>query len=353
MKYGKKLLLLPVLLVLATLFLAPKTYAQTASNYDVTVSPIFFDLSANPGDTINTKLRIRNNTGNPIPIKLAVEKLTGDINGNLSLKQATNDYTLSWFKFDTDRIVTSPLEWTDVPFTISVPKDAAYGYYWTITLTQDNVAPSAKSAVSLTGAAGVPVLLKVNKAGTVTQGKIKSFSLDSNFYEYPPIKFLTNFENTGNVHIRPMGNIFIKDWLGRQVALLDVNSAQGTILPNAARQFESDWDNSFITVEPKMVGGQPKLDKNGKQETSLKINFQKILDLRIGRYTATELLVVSTDKRDLTYQADTSFWVFPWKLVIGALVFIAFAGLGFYSTIKNFVKRVSKIFGFGRKESND
>jgi hypothetical protein len=351
MNHGKKLFLLPALLVLATLFLAVKTYAQqTSSNYDVTVSPIFFDLSANPGDTITTKVRIRNNTSSPLPIKLGVEKLTGDLNGNLTLQQSQSDYTLSWFKFNSDTVTASPLEWTDVPFTINVPKDAAYGYYWTITFTQGNN-PTGKSGVALTGAAGVPVLLKVNKAGALSRGKIRSFTTDVSFYEYPPVKFLTNFENTGNVHIRPTGNIFVKDWLGRQVALLDVNATQGTILPNAARQFESDWDDSFITTEPKIAGGQPVLDKNGKPETSLKINFSKILDLRIGRYTATELLVVSTDQRDLTYQAETSFWIFPWKVVIGTILLIIFAGVGFYNTLKNFVNRILNMFGLGKRKN--
>src|ERR1035437_5584412 len=154
MKYGKKLLLLPALLVLATFFLAPKIYAQqTSSAYDVTVSPIFLDLSANPGDTITTKVRIRNNTTSPIPVKVGVEKLTGDLSGNLSLQQTKNDYTLSWFKFNNTSVITAPLEWTDVPFTINVPKDAAYGYYWTITFTQDTSNTTPKSAVALTGAA--------------------------------------------------------------------------------------------------------------------------------------------------------------------------------------------------------
>jgi hypothetical protein len=59
--------------------------AQTAPAYDVTVSPIFLDLSANPGDTITTKVRIRNNTTSPITRQgRSGQRLTGDLNGNLS-----------------------------------------------------------------------------------------------------------------------------------------------------------------------------------------------------------------------------------------------------------------------------
>ena len=326
-----------------------RVFAQTQNNYDVTVSPIFFDLSANPGTTITTKVRVRNNTTSPIPIKLGIQTLSGDLNGNLTLKQTAGDYTLSWIKFDNDAVLTKPLEWTDIPFTVTVPSDAAYGYYWAITFTQDVNSKYAKNGVSLTGAAAVPVLLNVVKEGAKTSGKLVSFVSDAGFYEYPPVKLTTKFENNGNIHIRPRGNIFIKDWLGRTVATLDVNSQQGAVLPNAARLFETSWDDGFITVEPKMEAGQPKLDKNGKTETQLKIRWDKLLDLRIGRYTASELLIISTPQRDIPFQAETSFFVLPWKVVIGTILLALFAGIGFYSTAKKFVLKISRILGLSNK----
>jgi hypothetical protein len=191
----------------------------------------------------------------------------------------------------------------------------------------------------------------VQKAGAKMQGKLVSFTTDAGFYEYPPIKFLVNFSNIGNVHIRPQGSIFIKDSLGRQLAILNVNPGLGAVLPSAARIFDATWDDSFITVEPKTNYGQPKLDKNGKPETQLSIRWDKILDLRIGKYTATTLLVVSTPQRDVPYEAETSFWIFPWKVVLIAIAFVAFAGVGFYNTFKGFIKRALRIFGIGRKES--
>src|ERR1035437_5953695 len=350
----KKLIFLGSLIFFLLLLSTPAVvHAQTSSGYDVTVSPIFFDLSTTPGTSVGSVIKIRNNTNSPLPIKLGVQRLTGDLNGNLTLKADKNDYTLAWVTFKQDAFVAKPLVWTEIPFTINVPKEAAYGYYWTITFTQDKTSPLSKSGVSLTGAAAVPLLLNVVKPGAKMQGKLVNFSADSGIYEYPPIKFLINFSNTGNVHIRPHGSIFVKDWLGRQLAVLDVNPGQGAILPNAARIFNAVWDDSFITVEPKTTYGQPKLDKNGKPETQLNIRWDKILDLRIGRYTATTLLVVSTPQRDVPYEAATSFWIFPWKVVLGTLLVVAFAGLGFYNTLKGFARRVAKLFGFGTTETKE
>jgi len=351
MKYRKTLLILPFILI--GLFLVAKSLAQspTPPNYDVTVSPVFFDLSANPGDSLGNKIRFRNNTTSPLPIKITVQKLTGDTNGDLTLREDKNDPSLSWVKFSSNTFVANPLEWTDIPFTIDIPKDAAYGYYFAISLTQDNNSPIKRTGATITGAAAVPILLNVKKAGAKINGQLLSVTTDSAFYEYPPVKFSAVFENTGNVHIRPSGNIFIKDWLGRQIAVLDLNPNQAAVLPNVRKTFEASWDDGFITNEPKMEDGQVKLDKNGKSESSLKFRFDKILDLRIGRYTATALVVISTDTKDIPFEMQTSFWVFPWKVVLGALLFVAFATVGFYSTLRNFVRRILKIFGIGRKEN--
>ena len=323
MKYGKKLLILPLFLISLCLIIFATSYAQTPTpgNYDVTVNPIFFDLTANPGDTLSTKVRIRNNTTSPLPIKLSVKKMSGDLNGNLTLTDDNSDGSLSWITFTSNKITLNPLEWTDVPFTITIPKSAAYGYYFAVTFTQDNTSPLKRTGAAITGAAAVPILLNVKKEGAKTEGKLIKFTTDSNFYEYPPIKFLTTFENTGNVHIRPTGTIFIKDFLGRDVTTLAVNQTQGTILPNAAKTFESSWDDGFITVEPKMQYGQPVLDKNGKQETQLNIRWDKLPSLRIGKYTASEIVVLSTATKDIPFEMQTSFFVFPWK-IIGAITII-------------------------------
>jgi hypothetical protein len=356
MKYGKKLLLLPLLIVgTILLFVISVAHAQTPtpSNYDVTVSPVFFDLSVNPGDTITNKVRIRNNTNSPLPIRLSVQKMTGDVNGDLTLKDDPTDTSLSWIKFDQETFVAAPLEWTDVPFTIAVPTDAAYGYYFAINFTQDNTSTLKKTGAIITGAAAVPILLNVKKEGAKLDGKLLSLTVDKGFYEYPPVKFSTVFENTGNVHIRPTGNIFIKDWLGNQVATLTVNDTQGAIIPGLKKTFTSSWDDGFITVEPKTEGGNPVLDKNGKAETELKFRFDKILDLRIGRYTASELMVVSTASRDIPFTIETTFFVFPWKVVIGAILIIIFAAIGFYSTIRNISRKVSKVFKIGKNKQDE
>ena len=296
--------------------------AQTpAANYDVTVSPVFFDLTENPGDTISTKVRIRNNTTSPLPIKLQVEAMTGDANGNLVLRNTSPDNSISWIKFaNNNTFVAKPLEWTDVPFTITIPKDAAYGYYFAITFTQDNTSPLAKTGAKITGAAAVPILLDVRKPGAKADAKILQFTTSNYINEYLPIDFTIKVSNTGNIHVRPVGNIFISNGVDNNIATLDVNSTQGTIIPNTNKTFNVSWDDGFIVREPVMVNGQVKLDKNGQPVTTLQINWNKLTSFRIGKYTANLLLVFDNGTRDVPLETKVSFWVIPWKVILIMLV---------------------------------
>jgi hypothetical protein len=314
MKYGKKLLLLPLILI--GLFLVTKVFAQspTPSNYDVTVSPVFFDLSANPGDSLSNKVKLRNNTTSPLPIKIVVEKMTGDVNGDLTLREDANDTSLSWIKFTSTTFVAKPLEWTDIPFTIDVAKDAAYGYYFAISFTQDNNSPIKRTGATITGAAAVPILLNVKKEGAKAQARIVEFKMDNYVSEYLPVNFLVKVENEGNIHVSPHGNIFINEG-NKDLASLDVNPTLGNIIPNTNKTFTVPWSDGFLVKEPVYEGGQVKLDKNGKQIENITINWNKLTSFRIGKYTANLLLVYDNGTRDVPLEASVSFWVFPWKVV--------------------------------------
>ena len=340
----KSFLFASLLIVLITPFVVtPVSAQQNTSNFDVTVSPVFFDLSAKPGTAVSGKVRLRNNTTSPLPIKVEVKKLGGDENGELTI-QNTADDTNSWFEVKTPTFSAPPAEWTTVPFIITVPSTAAYGYYWALSFTQDANDDKTVTGAKINASIVVPVLLNVSKEGAKTEGKISEFKTDMNWYEYLPVDFATTFANTGNVHVRPRGNIFIKDSLGRSVATLDINPNQGAVLPGTKKEFVTSWNDSFAWYENKMVDGKSVIGKNGKPVRELKMRFDKILDLRIGKYTASSLVVISDGQRDIAIEKSITFFVFPWKGVIGAVIFILFALLGLVSTAKNIGKKISTLF---------
>jgi len=351
MKYGKKILFLPlILLAFSLVILTSKVFAQGAGNYDVTVSPVFFDLTSNPGAQVSDKIRLRNNTDSAININIQVQRLSGDINGNFSLSQNKSDESLNWVTFSQNAIVAKPLDWTEIPFTINIPKDAAYGYYYAITFSEVKNGQLGKSGAQLTGAAAVPILLNVRKEGAKAEAKIVEFKTANYINEYLPVDFQIKIENTGNIHVKPHGNVFIDAGQGKDLAILDVNNTQGSILPQSARIFDTSWDDGFLVKEPVIQDGQPKLDKNGKPVYSLNINWNKLTSFRIGKYTANLLVVYDNGQKDIPMEATLSFWVFPYKVVGGTLLGLIILVLILRFGIKRYInrelqKRTSKASG--------
>ncbi len=322
MSFKKRWFSLFILILSILIFTSVIAHAQTPSNYDVTVSPVFFDLSSNPGGKVSDRIRIRNNTTSPLPIKIEIKRLTGDVNGELTLRDDAADDSLSWLKFEETKFVAKPLEWTNIPFSIDIPNTAAYGYYFAISFTQDSASPLAKTGTKITGAAAVPILLNVRKEGAKAEAKILNFTTKSNVYEYLPIDFEIKVENIGNIHVRPHGNIFISDGRNKNLAILDVNSSSGSIIPNTKKTFEISWSDAFLVRESIMEYGQPKLNKNGQPVEKLTINWNKLTSFRVGKYTANLILVYDNGKRDVSLDANISFWVIPYK-AIGVIIFSA------------------------------
>lgn len=316
---------------------------QEQGSFDVTVSPTFIEVSAKPGATVNQSVRLRNNTEKMINVKPEIKAMGANEAGELTIKD-TNEEHIKWLTIKNESISLRPREWSTVSFSIKIPESAAYGYYWAVSFTSEGGSITQGPGSSVTASLAVPILLSVQKPGAKTEGNLLDFKTDSAMYEYPPVKFTIKFQNSGNVHIRPQGNIFIEDFFGNPVATLNINENQGGILPQTFKNFENTWNDGFIVYEPKEENGNPKLDENGKPQMDMKMNWQKILDLRIGRYTATALVLISGEQRDYTYEKTITFFVFPWKVVLIIIAITIFVGIGLFTTSRTIFRKIKGIF---------
>lgn len=342
MRYGKKLLFLPLFIsVLFVAFFTKNALAQEAGNYDVTVSPVFYELTANPGGIISERIRVRNNTNSPIPVKIEVKRLAGDENGELTFNDENSDNSLNWISFSDNTITLAPQEFTNIPFKIEVPDDAAYGYYYGISLMQTNSSTDSTGA-AISGAAAIPVLLTVRSDNAKSEIKLKEFNVNSFINEALPVEFEVQLENTGNVHVRPRGNIFISGMGKENITSIDVNPGAAAIIPNTVRTFLASWTDGFIVREQVIEDGQPKVDENGKPVTKLTINWNKVTDVRFGKYTANLIVVYDDGTRDVPLEASKSFWIIPWKALIVVITGVVILILGIRFIFKRMVNREVK-----------
>jgi hypothetical protein len=340
-----------VVLFFGSLFFSLKevSHAQTQTvPLDATVSPTFFDLTAKPGDTIHNKLRIRNNASSPIDLTVTAKKLISSTKDGqpVPADPQPGDSFISWITFDHDSFTAAPQEWTTVNFTITVPKDAAFGYYYVIQIAPKNAVQVHGVGAKVQGQILSAILLNVAKNGAKAQLQLTNFTPVQFVNEFLPVTFSTEIANTGNVHIRPQGNIFIRNDLQKDLGVLDINPNLGAILPQGKRTFTADWNDGFLVREPIMENNQVKTDVNGKPITHLVINWNKLTDFRIGKYTASLLVVYDDGKRDQTLEASTDFWVIPYTAIAlfvgGLLILFIVLRLIIKSYVKSQIRKYQK-----------
>lgn len=270
--------------VLAIAQAIPQRSQQIESvSQSLSVSPLTFELTANPGNSLTNKIKISNPSNRPVNIRMTVEdfKPTGETGSVIITEDESYTYSLSqWVSVEPTEFTLPPLGQQVVTFTIDVPAQAEPGGHYGSVLAE--VLPSeVEGGSAIAQKVGVLVLLSV--AGEVTeQLLVKEFSAPS-FIEEGPIVFLLRFENLGTVHVRPKGFISITNMLGKKEA--DIAFPQKNVLPNSIRKLEVSWDPGFA----------------------------------IGKYTAT--LVANYGINNLPLTAVITFWVVPWKKIL--VVFIA------------------------------
>jgi hypothetical protein len=309
----------------ASIFLITSAPVHAATAEDTTLnlitSPLPIDLKATPGSTVSTEIRIKNGSPHSETLKVRLMKFSAfGEEGKPSIQdRGPGDTYFDWVNFSSERFVAPSNKWVTIKMSITVPKDAAFGYYYAAVFSRaDTPKPATSRQNVLVGSTAVLVLVDVDVPGAKRTAEIKSFTVNKHTFEFLPADFAIKIRNTGNVHLVPTGNIFIKRG-NKTVATLNVNSPGGNVLPASNRIFTASWTDGFPVYTPKEAGGQVVLDKNDKPVTELKADFTKVSKLRIGRYTAHVLLAYDNGKSDVPLEATVSFWVIPWRLILIAI----------------------------------
>lgn len=316
MKFAKKSLLVLSAVFLSALLIGRVSYAETASSAQgLQISPAKVELNAAKGNSYSIKLNITNVTDSELVYSSAVSDFKAS--GETGVPKIEIDKTMpatasvrTWVS-TISKFTLKSRESKEVNATINVPSNAEPGGHYGI-LSFSGTAPDVNgTGVGLSASTGVLLLIRVD--GQITEtAKIASFysgNLDrpNFFFESSPIPFIVRVQNSGNTHLKPMGNIEIKDMFGNSVATVSVNSSATNVLPKSIRRF----------------GGS---DSDKLQMTSKGLMF--------GKYTAQLTLGYGTTGQALT--STISFWVIPYKLVAIILLVIG--------TIIYVIKRILKVY---------
>ncbi len=326
-------LLLSLALTLGLLLAIPSAHAQEGSLRLVT-SPLPISLAAEPGTTVSTQLKVKNAGSADETLKIDIMKFNAyEDSGKPALMELEPTDTLDdWVSFSEQTFTIAPEEWKTVTATFALPPEASFGYYYAFVFTRADTERELKpQETAMVGGTATLVLLEAKVPDAKREVTVAEFSTDRRIYEFLPATFTIALKNTGNVHVAPRGNIFLSQWDGKEVALLEVNEGKGNILPSSTRIFEADWKDGFPVYQEVIENGAVVLDETGQATLDLVWDWQEASKLRFGKYTAKLLLVYDDGERDVPIEGVVTFWVMPWRVVALILLNIGLlVGLSLY-----------------------
>lgn len=315
--------LIAVLFAVLTVLPLAAVHAQTAGQ-GLEISPPLLDLKADPGQTLQTQIRIRNVTKETLVVKAQYEDFVAsgeDGQPKILLNpDEKSPYSIKDWLSAPASTTLAPEERKTMDVTIKVPKDAGPGGHYGVVRFTGTPPELADTGVSLSASVGTLVL--VNVSGNVTQSaKIAELFTSQNgkkrnLFEYGPVGITTRVQNTGNIHFQPKGTVQVTNMFGKNVYVGQLNSDNRNVLPGSIRKFEQTMDKKML----------------------------------FGRYTVRADVVYGSDNQ-ITSQS-ISFWVIPYKLIAIILLALVLIVVIFRQYNKFIIRRAGNKKN-GSKKSKD
>ncbi len=261
----------------------------------IEISPALVELNASKGKTYNIKLNVTNVTTSDLIYNPSVDDFNSS--NETGTPHIILDSTLpetasirTWVA-TIDPFTLKSRELKSITAQITIPDNAEPGGHYGVIRFSGNAPELESTGVGLSASAGVLILVRVD--GEITEkATVASFysahnGAQTSFFEKGPIEFVTRIKNEGNLHIKPIGSIEIRDIFGGLVTSISVNNDKSNVLPSSIRRFDSNYDKLWM----------------------------------IGKYTANLTLGFGSNGQAITNTVD--FWVIPYKFIIGVLVILA------------------------------
>jgi hypothetical protein len=254
--------------------------------HSLEISPPKQEIAANPGETIKLTAKVRNASQTVLPISVRTENFvaSGD-EGQVALTEAGPWAVSTWTSISPNKFSLNAGESKEVTATIRIPASGAAGGKYGAFVFSLSGGKSEGSGAQVAQELASLFLIRINGPVDETMN-ITSFAAPK-FSEFGPIPFVISFENKGNVHLKPVTSITIKNLFGRVVSYVQVNPTN--VFPGASRKISAEWSKRFL----------------------------------IGYFTAT-LNAIPDPNNAGTLTSATNFIVFPIRLALIALLIIVF-----------------------------
>jgi len=272
------------------------------------VAPAIIEVVLDPGKTKITTVTVFNITNFPLPVKGSIRSFLNEdplLNYNQTAKETFD--ASSWFKLEPADFILQPREKRDIKIVIVSSKKAEPGgHYATIyfqpLLPIDVLSPQTAYLTARVGVLSFLIVKgDIKEKGDFGELKIKKFQ------QFGPINFKISFQNQGNIHLIPSGEIKIRNWRGREIAKINLN--QKTILPQTIRELEGSWQKKYI----------------------------------LGKFTAQITILFGTESQKI--EREITFWVIPWLPLLLFIILLTGIVIFFILVRKRINAALKVLFG--------
>ncbi len=319
--------------------------AQQPSDFSLQVTPSPIVTTLKPGTQTTLEMKIRNAGTGTENLKIEPRRFTVDKkSGEVKLDDVSAPDIASWISYSAPKFTVKQGEWYTQKITIALPKDTGFSYSLALVISRANNPDANGSSTRLIkGSVAVFTLINVDRPGAVRKLEVEKFSTSAGIYEYLPASIDINFKNTGNTIVQPYGNVFIQHSSGDKVpmATLPVNDKGGYILAGSESLLTTTWTDGFPSY-------QITKDASGTEKKTEVWDWSQLSHFRIGRYTAKLIAVYNDGQRDIPIEQEVTFWVLPWKIMLGAAVVVLVLGLGIWTVLR----KVWSLFRRGKRSSS-
>jgi hypothetical protein len=249
-------------------------------------------LHAKPGEKLQTMVKIQNSSNTQLTVISQAQDFTLDSDGQTPLPidgVVSNRWSLaSWLVLSPAQQEVAAHTTKGVNVLIEIPEDALPGGHYAMVTHRPILGDLDVTAGDQAVDAGV-----TQKVGTlvyvIVDGPISedAFVRNLNFpklTELGPVDFNFTIESMSDVHIRPQINVEFRNWFGKKVDSVQIETKN--VFPLSSRDFEATW---------RKVWG-------------------------FGRYSAH--VTASYGQSGRIAMATTHFWFFPVTLVLIGLIIL-------------------------------
>jgi LytR cell envelope-related transcriptional attenuator len=310
------------------LFLLPTGFLYAQEALTLSISPSLFDMSVNPNQEWRSSLRVINVNDYDLTVYIEVVNFLpqGEAGSGRFLpidpnSDAKGSTLAEWFIISREAITIPREQSLEVPIAVRVPEDAAPGGHFAAILIGTKPLSPGEGAAKVQTSQMVTSLFFARVAGDIReQGVVREFTTSDSLLSKPQANFELRFENKGNVHLQPQGEIEITNMWGQERGLIPINQSTqfGNVLPLSIRKFNFSWKGEWSFSD-------------------------------IGRYTAVVTLAYGTEARQFA-TATTYFWVIPFKLLLGVFLTLVVFGMAVSLLVKLYVRKMLATAGINMNE---